>query len=203
MASDILFYAVIDRFQVVCGGKMSKIMVIGRWSRIATILPIVAVGFLNAGAVGASGGPAGSPAPRLALGIQSTGGRDGAATPAVEPLGPSIVLVDDSEYTISWDFINNFLAGCPPLQWADQGPCVEQVQTALAYLGYLPKRPADGLYGRDTTNAVYMFQLVKNLPRDGQVGPVTANSLKEEVRNEYIDTMDPGIYGTTGGPLSA
>lgn len=58
-----------------------------------------------------------------------------------------------------------------------KGENVKRVQRALKKLGFDPG-PVDGAYGPKTTTAVYAFQITKGLTPDGELGPLTARSLK-------------------------
>lgn len=56
-----------------------------------------------------------------------------------------------------------------PLQGGSEGPRTLAVQEALAGLGFDPGEP-DGRYGLKTTMAVWAFQALHGLPKDGVVG---------------------------------
>jgi peptidoglycan hydrolase-like protein with peptidoglycan-binding domain len=61
-------------------------------------------------------------------------------------------------------------------------PGTRQVQKRLAKLGYLPKDAVDGVAGYWTEQAVMAFQAWEGLDRDGDVGPMTAEALKDARR---------------------
>jgi N-acetylmuramoyl-L-alanine amidase len=61
----------------------------------------------------------------------------------------------------------------PPIK----SDAVKRVQHALKASGFDPG-PIDGVYGPKSTAAVYAYQVTKGLTPDGEVGPLTARSLK-------------------------
>lgn len=68
----------------------------------------------------------------------------------------------------------------PPMRlvrFGDRGAVVKRIQRALAAAGFHPGT-ADGQFGPHTLLAVQAFQAVRGLVADGEVGPVTAKSLK-------------------------
>jgi len=62
------------------------------------------------------------------------------------------------------------------LELGSRGENVRKVQERLIKFDYL-KGKADGIYGRDTYNAVKLFQSRNKLTADGRVGPATAAKL--------------------------
>ena len=74
--------------------------------------------------------------------------------------------------------------------YGDQGAEVEQLQAALAAMGY--RVEADGSYGQATANAVKQFQAAHGLEVDGLVGAMTYRALMgrdipEVSRGGYIE----------------
>lgn len=66
------------------------------------------------------------------------------------------------------------------LRPGEQGAQVKRLQQALERLGYLNK-PADGIYGDSTQNALAALQRVSLLPADGIFGPRTLGALDQAV----------------------
>ena len=64
----------------------------------------------------------------------------------------------------------------PGLKQGAIGPEVRSVQIRLKALGFDPKG-VDGKFGEDTRDAVVAFQISKELPPSGQVGPETLEML--------------------------
>jgi len=62
------------------------------------------------------------------------------------------------------------------LAWGSQGAAVSQLQSDLTQLGY-NTYGIDGIFGKNTYNAVIRFQKVKGLAVDGIVGPHTKAAL--------------------------
>ncbi len=60
--------------------------------------------------------------------------------------------------------------------WGDRGADVTKIQQRLRQFGYMDA-PADGIFGRETYNAVVWFQRKNGLKADGVVGPATAAAL--------------------------
>ena len=60
----------------------------------------------------------------------------------------------------------------PQVKLGSQGPAVEALQQKLHALTYQPGR-TDGVFDRETRQAVIAFQKVARLPRDGVAGPQT------------------------------
>jgi peptidoglycan hydrolase-like protein with peptidoglycan-binding domain len=71
------------------------------------------------------------------------------------------------------------------------------LQSDLAGLSYLPMSGIDGIYGPQTTNAVYTFQSENNLQCDGDAGPITMNALESKVKavQKTAGTTADGDYG--------
>lgn len=69
------------------------------------------------------------------------------------------------------------------LEPGDEGPEVRELQERLRELGYWLGR-ADGVYGKLTTQAVYAFQGVEGLPRDGVATPEVRDALDVATRPE-------------------
>lgn len=64
------------------------------------------------------------------------------------------------------------------LGFGDRGNAVKQLQTDLKSLGYnVGQYGADGIFGRDTKDAVMKFQKFHGLVVDGLVGPKTLNKI--------------------------
>jgi hypothetical protein len=64
-----------------------------------------------------------------------------------------------------------------PLQLKDKGNDVRFIQERLAALGRLPVEGVDGIFGKQTADAIKAFQKEKNLTVDGKVGPLTRAAL--------------------------
>lgn len=62
------------------------------------------------------------------------------------------------------------------IAWGSRGQLVTMVQQALKQWGYLDGE-ADGIFGRETYNAVVLFQQRNGLTVDGKVGSATAAAL--------------------------
>ena len=62
------------------------------------------------------------------------------------------------------------------LAWGSRGEQVALVQQKLRQYGYLSQE-ADGVFGRNTYNAVIAFQRKNGLTADGRVGSATAAAL--------------------------
>jgi hypothetical protein len=62
------------------------------------------------------------------------------------------------------------------VELGSQGPAVEALQQELQALTYQPGR-TDGVFDRETRQAVIAFQKVEGIPRDGVVGPKTWSEL--------------------------
>ena len=94
---------------------------------------------------------------------------------------------------------------------------VKVLQAQLRFLGFDPG-PADGRYGRLTTDALSRFQYAHDLPVDGVFGPATAKALrailKEPVTGDRVQRvkalqgqlaslgLDPGPIDGRYGPLT-
>ena len=76
-----------------------------------------------------------------------------------------------------------FEAPAQTLTPGDTGQQVKVLQRALIHLGYL-NGPVDGDYGINTKVAVEKFQIAKNLPEDGVLGPQTLNSLQQALAKQ-------------------
>lgn len=63
------------------------------------------------------------------------------------------------------------------LEIGSKGDLVKQVQHAINKLGYTPALVEDGIFGRDTYQAVQWAQRLKGIPADGIVGPQTLQAL--------------------------
>jgi peptidoglycan L-alanyl-D-glutamate endopeptidase CwlK len=59
----------------------------------------------------------------------------------------------------------------------DNGSDVRFIQERLAALGRLPQESIDGIYGKQTADAIKAFQKENNLTVDGKVGPRTRSAL--------------------------
>lgn len=78
----------------------------------------------------------------------------------------------------------------------------EKVQLLLAYLGYLPARDVDGIFGKQTRNGVLAFQKSAGLKEDGIPGEQTqaalccavARNIPEEKAGEDICIPDTGTF---------
>lgn len=78
------------------------------------------------------------------------------------------------------------------LKQGDRGPEVKQLQERLLALGYRPGTP-DGVYGRNTTNAVSQFQRSRRLVVNGVAGPATLEALgliSSDVRLSLVSVID-------------
>ncbi len=63
------------------------------------------------------------------------------------------------------------------LSLKDKGSDVRFLQERLAALGRLPQEGIDGIFGKQTADAIKAFQKEKGLGVDGKVGPQTRNAL--------------------------
>jgi peptidoglycan L-alanyl-D-glutamate endopeptidase CwlK len=63
------------------------------------------------------------------------------------------------------------------LSLKDKGNDVRFIQERLAALGRLPQEGVDGIYGKQTADAIKAFQKEKGLNVDGKVGPQTRTAL--------------------------
>ena len=102
----------------------------------------------------------------------------GALTAALMVLLPSPVLagidLDDPDLFgpgEGWDRPSELEPG-------DNGPWVARLQERLAAVGYRPG-PIDGVYGKATRGAVYAFEKVNGLERDGVFGPEDWDALDQ------------------------
>ena len=68
-------------------------------------------------------------------------------------------------------------SGAAVLAWGSRGEQVALVQQQLRQYGYLSQE-ADGVFGRNTYNAVIAFQRRNGLTPDGRVGSATAAALR-------------------------
>jgi peptidoglycan L-alanyl-D-glutamate endopeptidase CwlK len=59
----------------------------------------------------------------------------------------------------------------------DKGSDVRFLQERLAAIGRLPQEGIDGIYGKQTADAIKAFQKEKGLTADGKVGPQTRTAL--------------------------
>ena len=98
------------------------------------------------------------------------------------------------------------------LQFGDKGTDVSTLQYYLDFLGFfydtLPDISIDGIFGKETENAVLAFQQQFNLPQDGIVGRQTWYKIQDQydavlrsLPNEYSSyssLLYPGYYVTTG-----
>ena len=73
-------------------------------------------------------------------------------------------------------FLGFARADAATLAWGSKGDQVRQVQQKLIEYGYM-KGSADGIFGKQTYDAVVWFQRKNNLKVDGAVGPTTAAAL--------------------------
>ncbi len=71
-----------------------------------------------------------------------------------------------------------------PVRYGDRGNNVSYIQTALNFISReateIPPVETDGIFGRNTQNAVKIFQKFYGLDQDGIVGPLTWNKLNEK-----------------------
>lgn len=71
-----------------------------------------------------------------------------------------------------------------PVRYGDRGNNVSYIQTALNFISReateIPPVETDGIFGRNTQNAVKIFQKFYALDQDGIVGPLTWNKLNEK-----------------------
>jgi hypothetical protein len=63
--------------------------------------------------------------------------------------------------------------GCPTIRAGSRGACVQQAQTKLGLLGFMPSTQSDGVFGPFTEQKVREFQAYAGLTADGIVGPQT------------------------------
>jgi len=63
--------------------------------------------------------------------------------------------------------------GCSTIRRGSRGACVQQAQTKLGLLGFLPSTQNDGVFGPNTEAKVREFQTYAGLTADGIVGPQT------------------------------
>ncbi|HQA57323.1 MAG TPA: M14 family metallopeptidase [Acetivibrio sp.] len=77
------------------------------------------------------------------------------------------------------------------LRLGSTGPDVKLVQSLLRRIGYNPG-PVDGVYGRQTRQAVIAFQRDNGFSADGIVGPVTWNAFEKFLRGYAVYYVRPG-----------
>ena len=89
--------------------------------------------------------------------------------------------------------------------WGSRGELVTQVQQKLQKWGYL-KGAADGVFGRDTYDAVVLFQQRNGLTPDGVAGEATLAALgipaaqqASAVRSADLDLLARLVYGEARG----
>lgn len=82
-------------------------------------------------------------------------------------------------------------AAIETLMLGSTGPNVMLVQSLLARIGYNPG-PVDGVYGRQTRQAVTAFQRDNGLAPDGIVGPATGGLLEQLKRGYDRYAIQPG-----------
>ncbi len=89
--------------------------------------------------------------------------------------------------------------------WGSRGQLVTQVQQKLQKWGYL-KAAADGVFGKDTYDAVVLFQRKNGLEADGVAGEATLAALgistaeqASAVRNTDVDLLARLVYGEARG----
>lgn len=118
---------------------------------------------------------------------------------------------------ITWkEFLNKLggsvVASSTYYKQGDKGSKVKELQQNLIKLGYLVgKHGADGIFGKDTTQAVIAFQNANNLAVDGIAGKETLNKIKELLspaikQNLYRVTVDGkhiGSFAETNNILQA
>ena len=69
-------------------------------------------------------------------------------------------------------------ASTAELRYGDRGRTVASLQRRLETLGYLEPRWIDGIFGKQTRDAVVALQGWEQIHRDGVVGPQTRRELK-------------------------
>ena len=89
--------------------------------------------------------------------------------------------------------------------WGSRGELVTQVQQKLQKWGYL-KGAADGVFGKDTYDAVVLFQQRNGLTPDGVAGEATLAALgipaaqqASAVRSSDLDLLARLVYGEARG----
>ena len=89
--------------------------------------------------------------------------------------------------------------------WGSRGELVTQVQQKLQKWGYL-KGAADGVFGKDTYDAVVLFQQRNGLTPDGVAGEATLAALgipaaqqASAVRSTDLDLLARLVYGEARG----
>ena len=88
------------------------------------------------------------------------------------------------------------------LQRGDRGEEVRELQTLLLETGWLFEEP-DGIFGRNTENALISFQNSAGLPATGRAGDDTMRALRQQWSNLHgaaynddpVYTPDPGANG--------
>lgn len=79
----------------------------------------------------------------------------------------------------------------PVYRLGSRGTEVMEIQAVLSKIGYNPG-PIDGVYGRQTEEAVRQFQRDNGLTADGIVGPATYNALERFMLGYDVYTIRPG-----------
>lgn len=90
----------------------------------------------------------------------------------------------------------------PLIKMGDSGPAVTRAQNRLNTHGAArPPLDADGDFGQKTHDATRQFQLVKDLPRDGVIGPVTWARLEAKPNQPApAPNTKPPAHGPHHGP---
>lgn len=81
------------------------------------------------------------------------------------------------------------------LKLGSRGDRVREIQKKLITLGYMTG-PADGIYGKDTQNAVKAFQARNGLTSDGIAGRLTLSAISSSKSNAAYTTLKKGDKNT-------